>query len=186
MPIAITQEYMTSLVPLPMEILQPLNLPKETFEFLYNVGLPLHSNYAITPNIPLTFLHYPVTKKYPYLQHTYLHIASLDVVGELAINLHFQSVQQIQITNDCGYKLAILNLVNNSIEQFINCLGLWLSFYPRFRQEISKKLKSDPKFNLFEHEEIYKPILEKLKEIDPKAMREKKFFWRRMCEADIL
>ena len=44
----------------------------------------------------------------------------------------------------------------------------------------------DPTFSLFEHEELYEPILKKLKEVDPKTMRERRFFWRRMCEPDIV
>ena len=45
MNIEITQEYKASLVPFPTELLEPLNLPKETFEYLKNVGLPEYSNY---------------------------------------------------------------------------------------------------------------------------------------------
>ena len=123
---------------------------------------------------------------YPYLQHPYLQIGSLDVMGELAINLTFQSVYQIQIVNDNGYDMAILYLMNYSLSQFVDCLGLWLSFYPQFRDEIARNLVLDPKFSLFEHEEMYNPILNKLKEVDPKSMRQKKFFWRRMCEPDII
>lgn len=120
------------------------------------------------------------------LHYTYLQIASLDVMGELAISLHYQSVYQIQLTNDCGYDLAILYLVNDSVSQFVDCLGSWLSFYPQFREEINRQLEIEPAFSLFDHEEMYDPILKKLKEVDPKSMREKKFFWRRMCEPDII
>lgn len=76
--------------------------------------------------------------------------------------------------------------MNYSLSQFVDCLGLWLSFYPQFRDEIARNLMLDPEFSLFEHEEMYNPILNKLKEVDPKSMRQKKFFWRRMCEPDII
>ena len=85
-----------------------LKLPTEIFEFLTETGLPIHAGYEITPNAPITFLSMPTIKKYPYLQHLYLQIGSLDVMGELAINLTFQSVYQIQIVNDNGYDMAIL------------------------------------------------------------------------------
>lgn len=61
-----------------------------------------------------------------------------------------------------------------------------MSFYPQFREEINRQLEIEPAFSLFDHEEMYDPILKKLKEVDPKSMREKKFFWRRMCEPDII
>ena len=186
MNIEITKKYKASLIPFPKETLEPLKLPTEIFEFLTETGLPLHAGYEITPNAPLTFLNTPAIKQYPYLQRKYLQIGSLDVMGELAINLYSQSVHQIQIVNDNGYDVAILYLMNYSLSQFIDCLGLWLSFYPQFRDEIARNLAVDPEFSLFEHEEMYKPILEKLKEVDSKSMRQKKFFWRRMCEPDII
>lgn len=186
MNIEITKKYKESLIPFSQELLEPLNLPQETFQFLTEIGLPIHSKYEITPNAPLTFSSQPVVKHYPYLQHRYLHIASLGEMGELSINLNFQSLHQIQITNDCGYDLAISHLVNYSLSQFVDCLGLWLSFYPQLREEVSRQLEVHPTFSLFDHEEMYQPILKRLKEIDPKSMREKKFFWRRMCEPDII
>lgn len=186
MTIEISKEYRASLIPFPKETLEPLNLPRETFEFLTEVGLPLHAGYEITPNAPLTFLSTPVIKQYPYLQHKYLQICSLDMMGELAINLYFQSVHQIQIINENGYETSMFYLVNDSVSQFIDCLGLWLSFYQPFRDEVARKLAVDPAFSLFEHEEMYEPILKKLKEVDPKSMRERRFFWRRMCGPDIV
>lgn len=128
MTIEISKEYRASLIPFPKETLEPLNLPRETFEFLTEVGLPLHAGYEITPNAPLTFLSTPVIKQYPYLQHKYLQICSLDMMGELAINLYFQSVHQIQIINENGHETSMFYLVNDSVSQFIDCLGLWLSF----------------------------------------------------------
>ena len=43
MAIEISKEYKASLVPLPKETLEQLNLPRETFEFLTEVGRPLHA-----------------------------------------------------------------------------------------------------------------------------------------------
>ena len=186
MNIEIIEEYKASLIPFPKETLEPLKLPTETFDFLTETGPPLHAGYEITPNAPLTFLSTPEIKQYPYLQHKYLHIGSLDMMGELAINLYYQSVHQIQIVNENGYETSLFYLVNYSVNQFIDCLGLWLSFYQPFRDEVARNLAADPKFSLFEHKEMYKPILKKLKEVDPKSMRQCKFFWRRMCEPDIL
>ena len=81
MTIGITEEYKASLIPFPKEALEPLKLPTETFVFLTETGLPLHAGYEITPNAPITFLSMPIIKKYPYLQHQYLQIGSLDVMG---------------------------------------------------------------------------------------------------------
>lgn len=184
--IEISKEYKASLVPFPRETLEQLDLPKETFEFLTEAGFPLHAGYEITPNAPLTFLSTPVIKQYPYLQCKYLQIGSLDMMGELVINLYSRSVQQIQIINENGYETSMFYLVNYSVSQFIDCLGLWLSFYQPFRDEVARKVAVDPAFSLFEHEEMYEPILKKLKKVDPKSMRERKFFWRRMCEPDIV
>lgn len=189
MNIEISKEYKESLIPISKEILEPLDIPKETFQFLTEIGLPLHTECEITPNAPIQFCKYPTIKKYPYLQHRYLHIASFDVMGEIAINLHYQSVHQIQVENNRGNDtVSFFSLMNHSVGQFIDCLGLWMSFYPQFRKEIMKKLEIDPEFSLFdfEHEKMYDDILQKLKEVDPKSMREKKFFWRRMCEPDII
>lgn len=108
--IEISKEYKASLVPFPRETLEQLDLPKETFEFLTEVGFPLHAGYEITPNAPLAFLSTPVIKQYPYLQRKYLQIGSLDMMGELAINLYSQSVQQIQIINENGYETSMFYL----------------------------------------------------------------------------
>ncbi len=187
MNIEISKEYKTSLIPIAKEILEPLDIPKETFQFLTDVGLQLYADCEITPNAPIIFCDCPTIEKYPHLQHRYLHIASFDVMGEIAINLKYQSVHQIQITKEYGQDhLAYFSLINHSIGQFVDCLGLWQSFYPQFRNEITKRLECDPEFSLFDSEEIYDEILKKLKEIDPKSMREEKFFWRRMCEPDII
>ena len=185
MNIEITQEFKSSLIPFSRELLEPLNLPKETFDFLSDIGLPL-PEFELNANVTVTFLSQPIIKHYPLLQHTYLQIASLDVMGEVAVDLHYQSVHQILVTNDCGYDNAIPSLVNYSISQFVDCLGLWRSFYPQFRKEIAAQMGIDPTFSLFEHEEMYDSIMKKLREIDPKSMRQYKFFWRRMCEPDIV
>ena len=52
--------------------------------------------------------------------------------------------------------------------------------------EVDRNLAINPKFSLFEHKEMYEPILNKLKEIDPESVKWRKYFWRRMCEPDIL
>ena len=115
-----------------------------------------------------------------------MQIASLDVMGEVAIDLHDQSVHQIQVINERGHDFVMKSLMNYSVSQFADCLGLWRSFYPQFRKEIAARLAVEQDFSLFEHEELYDPILKKLREVDPKAMRQYKFLWRRMCEPDIV
>ena len=52
MNIKISKKYRASLTP----------FPKETFEFLTGVGLPLHMGYEITPNAPITFFEMPYVK----------------------------------------------------------------------------------------------------------------------------
>ena len=162
MQIEITREYKASLTPFSRELLEPLSLPKETFDFLSNVGLPL-PELELNANAAFTFLDPPVLKRYPFLQHTYLQIASLDVMGEVAIDLHDQSVHQIQVINERGHDFVMRTLMNYSISQFVDCLGLWRSFYPQFREEIAARLAVEPDFSLFEHKELYDPILKKLR-----------------------
>ena len=96
MTIEISEEYKASLIPFPKETLEPLNLPKETFEFLTEVGFPLHARYEITPNAPLTFFDIPYIKRHAHLQNTFLDIASMDMMGELTIDIKTQEVYQIQ------------------------------------------------------------------------------------------
>ncbi|HBI61498.1 MAG TPA: hypothetical protein DDY31_09840, partial [Lachnospiraceae bacterium] len=96
MTIEISKEYKASLVPFPKETLEALDLPKETFEFLTEVGLPPHAGYEITPNAPLTFFDMPNIKKHAHLQNTFLDIASMDMMGELTIDMKTQEVYQIQ------------------------------------------------------------------------------------------
>lgn len=136
MNIEITEKYKASLIPYPKETLEPLKLPTEIFEFLTETGLPIHAGYEITPNAPITFLSMPTIKKYPYLQHQYLQIGSLDVMGELAINLTFQSVYQIQIVNDNGYDMAILYLMNYTL---VSLLIAW-DYGCRFIRSFGMKL----------------------------------------------
>ena len=85
-----------------------------------------------------------------------------------------------------GNSVEIPVFANDSIGQFIDCLGIWLSFYQQLRDEVDKNLAINPKFSLFDHKEMYEPILNKLKEIDPESVKWRKYFWRRMCEPDIL
>ena len=188
MTIEISKGYKASLIPFPKETLEPLNLPKETFDFLTEVGLPLHASYEITANGSLSFFEEPYIKKISHLQNTCLYIASMDMMGQLAVDIKSQEVYQIQKGHEdrWGNSVEIPVFTNNSIGQFVECLGLWLSFYPQFRDEVAKNLTIDPEFSLFEHEEMYKPILQKLKAVDPEALKGRKYFWRRMCEPDII
>ncbi len=190
MNIEISKEYKASLIPFPKETLEPFNLPAETFKFLTEVGLPLHANYEITPNAPLTFFEVPYVKKHGHLQNTFLDIASMDAMGLITLDVKNGAVFQIQMDESekhlWGEIREIPRPMNYSIRHFVDCLGLWMSFYPQLREEIKRQLEIDATFSLFEHEELYKPILKKLREVDPKTMRERKFFWRRMCEPDIV
>ena len=190
MNIEISQEYKASLIPFSKETLEPFNLPAETFQFLTEVGLPLHASCEITPNAPLTFFEVPYIKKHRYLQNTFLYIASMDAMGLIALDVKNGAVFQIQIDESekhlWGEIKEIPLSMNNSIRHFVDCLGLWMSFYPQLREEVKRQLEIDETFSLFFFEELYQPILKKLREVDPETMRERKFFWRRMCEPDIV
>lgn len=190
MNIEISKEYKASLIPFSKEMLEPLNLPTETFKFLTEVGLPIHASYEITPNAPLTFFEVPYVKKHAHLQNTFLDIASMDTMGLITVDVKNGAVFQIQMNESekhlWGEVIEIPSPMNYSIRHFVDCLGLWLSFYPQLREEVKRQLEIDATFSLFEHEELYKPILKKLKEVDPKTMCQRKFFWRRMCEPDIV
>lgn len=183
MNIEIPQEYRQSLVPYPKEMLELMNLPEETFAFLTQVGLPRRASCEITPNVPLKFFEAPYVQPHAHLQNTFLYVGSMESMGLIAIDVKNQGVFQIQeIEND----LWVPWVMNDSIKGFVECLGLWLSFYPQLREEVGRQLAQDQSFSLFDHEELYQPVLQKLKEADPKGLREYKFFWRRMCQPDIV
>ena len=113
----------------------------------------------------------------------------MDTMGLITVDVKNGAVFQIQMDESekhlWGEIREIPRTMNYSIQHFVDCLGLWLSFYPQLREEVKRQLEIDPAFSLFEHEELYEPILKKLREVDPKTMRERRFFWRRMCEPDI-
>ena len=98
-----------------------------------------------------------------------------------------QEVYQIQKgrADSRGNSVEIPVYVNDSIGQFIDCLGAWLSFYRQFQNETDKNLAGNQRFSLFDHKEMYEPVLNRLKEIDPEAVKWRKYFWRRICEPDI-
>ena len=76
MNIEIPQEYRQSLVPYPKEMLEPMNLPEETFAFLTQVGLPRCASCEITPNVPLKFFEAPYVQPHAHLQNTFLYVDS--------------------------------------------------------------------------------------------------------------
>lgn len=188
MEISISQEYRDSLIPLPEEILKNIDIPEEPKRFLAETGLPLHAACEITPNAPIQFFSQPYVKKHAHLQNTFFYFASMDAMGLIAMDVKNLAVFQMQIgeKDPWGEVPEIPVPMNDGIRQFVDCLGLWLSFYPQLRAEAAQRLAEDPAFSLFDHEELYEPIRAKLKEADPFAMSRRKFFWRRMCEPDIL
>lgn len=130
----------------------------------------------------------PYVKKHARLQNIFLDIASMDMMGELAIDMKSQEVYQMQKgrADNQGNSVEIPVYINDSIGQFIDCFGEWLSFYQQLRNEVDKNLAVNQTFSLFDHKEMYEPILNKLKEIDPESVKWQKYFWRRMCDPDIL
>lgn len=177
--IVISEDYKNSIKPLSEELLLPYHLPSDILDFLTHTGLPLNTSFEFNANISITFCDFPIVKKYPYLQHDYLYFASMEEMGELSIDLHSKSVFQY-VSQSMPH-----SLVNSSIENFIECLGLWLSFYPQLQNYVEEMYQKDPYFSLFENDEILKMMENKIKEIDPYCMKYQKFFWRRMCEPDI-
>lgn len=179
MDIVMSENYKTWLKPLNEELLLSYNLSSDILDFLINIGLPLNRSFEFNANISITFCEFPTIKKYPYLQHDYLYFASMEEMGELSIDLHSKSVFKYVD------KYMPHSLVNSSIGKFIECLGLWLAFYPQLQDYVQEMYKKNPCFSLFENDEILKIIRNKIKEIDPYCMKYQKFFWRRMCEPDI-
>ena len=179
MDIVISDNYKNSLKPLNKELLISYNFPSDILEFLTNTGLPLNKSFEFNTNISITFCDFPVIKKYPYHQHDYLYFASMEEMGELSIDLHTKGVFQY-VSQSMPH-----SLVNSSIDKFIECLGLWLSFYPKLQHYVEEMYKKDMCFSLFENDDILNIMRNKIKEIDPYSMKYQKFFWRRMCEPDI-
>lgn len=177
MNIEISKEFRASLIPYPKETLEPLHLQEETFRFLTETGLPLRGGCEITPNAPLTFYETPYIKQHAHLQNTFLDIASMDAMGVITIDVKNGAVFQVQTDESekhiWGEAREIPRPMNYSIRHFVDCLGLWLSFWPQFREEVKRQLELDPAFSLFEHEELYKPILEKLREGKAERSRSK-------------
>ncbi len=174
-----SEHYKNSLKPLSKERLIPYNLPSDILDFLTQTGLPVDTSFEFNANISITFCEFPSIKKYPYLQHDYLYFASMEEMGELSIDLHSKDVFQYVD------KYMPHSLVNSSIEKFIECLGMWLTFYPQFQNYMEEMYEKNPYFSLFENDEILKLMRNKIKELDPYSMKYKKFFWSRMCEPDI-
>lgn len=177
--IVISEDYKNSVKQLSEELLIPYNLPSDILNFLTHTGLPLNTSFEFNANISITFCDFPIVKKYPYLQHDYLYFASMEEMGELSIDLHSKSVFQY-VSQSMPH-----SLVNLSIENFIECLGLWLLFYLQLQNYVEEMYQKDPYFSLFENDEILMIMENKIKEIDPYCMKYQKFFWRRMCEPDI-
>ncbi len=174
-----SESYRNSLKPLNKERLIPYNLPSDIFNSLTRTGLPVGTSFEFNANISITFCEFPIVKKYPYLQHDYLYFASMEEMGELSIDLHSKDVFQYVD------KYMPHSLVNSSIEKFIECLGMWLTFYPQFQNYMEEMYEKNPYFSLFENDEILKLMRNKIKELDPYSIKYKKFFWNRMCEPDI-
>ena len=177
--IVLSEDYKKSLKPLNEELLLPYHLPSDVLHSLTHIGLPLNMSFEFNANISITFCEFPSIKRYLYLQHDYLFFASMEEMGELSIDLHtkdvFQYVDQYMPHS----------MVNSSIGKFIECLGLWLSFYPQLQDYMEEMYERNPCFSLFENDTILKLIQDKIKGIDPYCMKYQKFFWRRMCEPDI-
>lgn len=177
--IALSEDYKKLWKPLNEELLLPYNLPSDVLDSLTHIGLPLNTSFEFNANISITFCEFPTVKRYPYHQHDYLFFASMEEMGELSIDLHSKGVFQYVDTS------LPRSLVNTSLEKFMECLGLWLSFYPQLQNYMREMYQENPCFSLFENGKILKLMQDKIKEIDPYSMKYQKFFWRRMCEPDI-
>ncbi len=181
----ILRHYEDSLIPYPKETLEPLGLPQEVFDFLTQTGLPVHSCYEINANAPVVFLAQPEVKTYFHWRGRYLHFADLDVMGELAVSLDAKEHEVTQFVN----KRTAPSHVNSSLGQFVRCFGAWQALYPQYLDAVRQAMQEDPDFCIFDHRELYGPWLDQLRErlrgIDPDALKWRKYFWRRMCEPDV-
>lgn len=176
----ISDEYKKSLIPFSIDTLSHLELPAELLSFFTSVGVPTSSHYNFNSNICISFFNPPIEKKHFRLKNRFLVFASLEEMGELAVDLQTQEVYQL-----IGEGIAP-SYVNSSLPQFIQCLGAWLTFYSGLQKYVKCKVEEQPDFSLFESDKIFDPIIKKLKEIDSDAMKWRKYFWRRMCEPDIV
>ena len=174
-----SEYFKNSLKPIDKKLLMSCDLPNEILEFLTQTGLPIGEKFAFNANITIAFCDFPCVKRYPYLQHDYLYFASMDEMGELSIDLHSHDV--FQYVDECMPH----SLVNSSIAKFMECLSLWLSFYPQLQDYVKEMTQKDPRFSLFENDEALGLIRNKIKEIDPYCLKYQKFFWRRMCDPDV-
>ena len=174
-----SEKYKNSLKPLDKELLISYNLPSDILNFLTQIGLPVNTSFAFNENISITFCDFPSIKRYPDFQHDYLYFASMEEMGELSIDL--QSKEVFQYVDECMPH----RLVNSSIEKFIECLGMWLTFYPQLQEYMEEMYKKNSYFSLFENDTVLRPIRKGIKKVDPYCMKYENFFWTRMCEPDI-
>ncbi|NBH77267.1 hypothetical protein D3Z52_03605 [Clostridiaceae bacterium] len=182
--LVILSNFQASLIPFSEEQLAPLGLPQDVFAFLTQTGLPTHSFYELGPNAPVRFLKKPEIKTYFHFRGDYLHFADMDVMGELAVDIYSKKHESTQFIDE----RTAPSHVNSSIGQFIECFGAWQALYPQYQDAVRQAIFDDL-FCLFDHPEIYGPHLgrleSRLREIDPDALKWRKFFWRRMCEPDV-
>ena len=161
-------------------VLSGLGIPKGLVRQLGKTGLPLHSQYFVFEENPIHFYPSPQFRRYALIPGDYLEIAAMEWVGKIAVEIGNGLVWQVF---EREFRVSFMN---SSLSQYIECLGVWLQFYPQFQEYVRDMLAADSQFSLYENPEVYDPVREKLKEIDPMAMQGENNYWARCCEPDIV
>ena len=175
-----SKEYKESLVKYSSQSIKELDLPDHLVQQLCSASLPIKSDYCVFGENPITFYELPQKKCYALIPDTYIEIAKMEWVGNIAISLTNGFVWQIFPDY---YRRSFMN---SSIAQYTESLGAWLRFYPQFQDYVADMYDMNPQFSLFDNPEVYSPIKQKLKEIDAKAMESDDNYWVRCCEPDII
>lgn len=184
-----SEEFLSSLIPYPADLIESFRIPRSAKNFLINTGLPTHG--LPTDNFPIPFMlplwgselvFYEVPEEVNYYsckRNNYLVVGELSAYSlKIAINMNRGGVFTI------GH--GETRFFNSGIEQFVQCLGCWLFF---LGIETEYVIKYDETFsNWFEvlfEDILFAPIKKKIAEIDPKAMKQTYYNWPLYCRADV-
>lgn len=145
-----------------------VNLPEEIVIFLNNTGLPLISTGNGQRFLPFTYLpSIKIKEKDIYLLGDYSrNFTGLSFIGVESINGRIC---------DIDMKEKTYAIVNQSLYQFIQCLGLYNAFFCKYEtsQKIVKEIIRDD----------YQQLQYQLRKTDAKAMSQEDYFWAHLIDA---
>ena len=174
-PIEPTKEFISSLVPYPKEMVEPLPIPRETKTFLTTTGLPIHSKYYFWAGD--LFVFYEQLKTINFCscgKDNFLVFGELEGYNHptyVAVNVNRGGVYSLHrdLTVD-RQPYLYTKFFNSGIAEFVQSIGCWQVFAPivyKYEDQLWKKHIAP-----WDYEDIlYAPFKEKLFQIDPKSIK---------------